>query len=589
MGKKTRSKQSVKVQEKDVRNKKELLVMAANLVQMCMATHKRQDEWEFFINLHKAVELFQKKQKQGPLVPDKAERSDALPSFLKWLRENGASFSKIELQKISDEQGYGFVAAEEIQDNTLLTKVPDSVMLKFTDAQNSYLGPLIKCHDVLAMMPNVSLALFLHCERHNVDSFFKPYLDMLPSDFNTTLYFNPSELQYLKGSATLGAAVNQYKAIVRQFGIIYQLLNSKNDKLSEILSHVPQAAIDSFDFDAYRWGVSVVTTRQNKIPHECDGAASGHGCGDSHASNWALIPLWDMFNHDVGEMTTQYNDETKSVESFAMRSFEAGEEVTICYGNRPNYELFVHNGFIFTDNPFDRMKIPLGISTRDALYEKKSNLLKRLSLEASSYFTITPMSNDSSVYATPLVAFLRVFHMNEGELDVWLDTETVELGALQQITLSENQATFESESVMWKFLENRLGLLIMGTQRTIESSNLNRTLSARAKLSVSVRVEELKVLRSCQAFCTGKALEEAVKQVALNERCVDECCDEKIANAPDDSSDVVVAADVTAGVAAAATDIVSDVAADVTAATAAAAGVAAAKEKETEQENANEV
>ena len=59
-------------------------------------------------------------------------------------------------------------------------------------------------------------------------------------------------------------------------------------------------------------------------------------------------------------MTTQYNDETKSVESFAMRSFEAGEEVTICYGNRPNYELFVHNGFIFTDNPFDRMKIPLG-------------------------------------------------------------------------------------------------------------------------------------------------------------------------------------------------------------------------------------
>merc|ERR1739838_1124130 len=123
---------------------------------------------------------------------------------------------------------------------------------------------------------------------------------------------------------------------------------------------------------------------------------------------------------------------------------------------------------------------------------------------------------------------------------------------------------------MWKFLENRLGLLIMGTQRTIESSNLNRTMGARAKLSVSVRVEELKGLRSCQAFCTGKALEEAVKQVALNERCVDECCDEKIANAPDDSSDVVVAADVTAGAAA-------------------AAGVAAAKEKETEQENANEV
>lgn len=500
MGKKSRSKKFTKDNEKSNRFKKDLLTMASNLVHMCMQSVDRQDEWTFFVSLHKAVELFQKKQKQAQDSTTKLNRSDASKTFLEWLHENGATYAKIEMKEISEEEGFGFIATEDIKTNELLTQVPDKVILKFSDAQNSYLGQLIERHDMLTMMPNVSLALFLHCEKYNNDSFFKPYLDMLPTEFNTTLYFSPSELEYLKGSATLGNAIHQYKAIVRQFGILFQTLNTgvigNNAAMSECVKHIPSAAIESFDFDAYRWAVSVVTTRQNKLPSCCEESS----CCSEKNSSLALVPLWDMFNHSIGPMTTQYNSETKTIECVAMKEFKKGEQVTICYGSRPNYELLVHNGFVMIDNPYDKMRIPLGISSKDPLFEKRSALLSRFTIDKCSYFTIGMM--DNHLVASPLVAFLRIFHMDSDELDIWLQAEANEIGILQQVLIGSDQnSQFKSDEQMWAFLEIRLNLLIHGTQKVVKSSQLDRSLSARAKLCVAIRMEEMKVLQSCLQFC----------------------------------------------------------------------------------------
>lgn len=274
MGKKNRSKSSYKDNEKpNNRFKKDLLQMAASLVQICMQNHTRQEEWEYFVNLHKAVDQFKKKQKQGHTQQKEVDRSECLPRFMKWLDENGASYcEKIEVKEISKEQGFGFIATQDIKENDVLTTIPEKVILKFEDAKKSYLGRLIDSHEMLTMMPNVSLALFLHCEKNNDKSFFKPYLDLLPADFNTTLYFTPNELKYLKGSTTLGTAIQQFKAIVRQFAIIFQLLNTTGGggggkpALLDCLRLIPPATIEKFDFDAYRWAVSAVTTRQNKLP-----------------------------------------------------------------------------------------------------------------------------------------------------------------------------------------------------------------------------------------------------------------------------------------------------------------------------------
>jgi len=303
---------------------------------------------------------------------------------------------------------------------------------------------------MLSRMPNVLLAVFLHCEKYNPNSFYKPYLDILPSKFNTTLYFTPDEMKYLKDTKTFGTAFNHYKSIVRQFAVLYQMFNLKKTN-----SDIPDEAIEMFDFDAYKWAVSAVTTRQNKIPKGC---CESSGCGQD-PFDLALIPYWDMFNHSSGQMSTVYNSELKSIVCVAMKDFHPKDEVTICYGSRPNSELLVHNGFVLTDNPNDEVHIAFGVSSRDPLYVKRVSLLARFSIEASSYFTLKMQSVS---LPKELLIFLRVFHMSSDELDKWFASDSRDLIALQNLS-----KVSKSEAIMWKFLRNRLKLLVMRIDKTV--------------------------------------------------------------------------------------------------------------------------
>ena len=60
------------------------------------------------------------------------------------------------------------------------------------------LGPLVTNDQLLRSMPNVALALFVLHERSQ--SKWKPYLDILPDQFNTPLYFDYEQLNRLKSS-----------------------------------------------------------------------------------------------------------------------------------------------------------------------------------------------------------------------------------------------------------------------------------------------------------------------------------------------------------------------------------------------------
>ena len=53
-------------------------------------------------------------------------------------------------------------------------------------------------------MPNVALAFHILNELYDPNSFWKPYLDALPSSYDTVVYFTPRELEELNGSPVLG-------------------------------------------------------------------------------------------------------------------------------------------------------------------------------------------------------------------------------------------------------------------------------------------------------------------------------------------------------------------------------------------------
>lgn len=86
-------------------------------------------------------------------------------------------------------------------DECFLT-VPLSIIITTDTVQATpSLGTLINHDQLLRSMPNIGLALFLLHER--LQSKWKPYIDVLPNDFSTPLYFDSDQLNRLKPSAAL--------------------------------------------------------------------------------------------------------------------------------------------------------------------------------------------------------------------------------------------------------------------------------------------------------------------------------------------------------------------------------------------------
>jgi hypothetical protein len=109
-------------------------------------------------------------------------------------------------------------------------------------------------------------------------------------------------------------------------------------------------------------------TRQNLVP---DG--------------YALIPFWDMANHEPGgEVTTFYEVAHHSLACHAKRAFGAEQQVFIHYGRRPSADFLLYSGFVPRDNPDDALRLPLALSAGDALYGQKARVLQALGIAAGS-------------------------------------------------------------------------------------------------------------------------------------------------------------------------------------------------------------
>ncbi|XP_041981122.1 actin-histidine N-methyltransferase [Aricia agestis] len=328
-----------------------------------------------------------------------------LEKYVTWLRENKAEFEGIE---VCEFEGYelGLKATKEFTEGSLMLTVPRKLMMSVSNAEQSELSQFLEI-DPLKVMPNYILAFYLLLEKQNPDSFWKPYIDVLPEKYTTILYFTPEELAELRPSPVYVHSLKLYQSLVRWYAYFYKRINT--------MEHLPvmKKLKEVFTFENYRWAISSVMTRQNNIP------AAQEGRDDT-----AFIPLWDMCNHEDGTITTDYNKDLDRSECYALREFRGNEQVFIFYGPRPNCDMFLHNGFVYPNNKHDSLSLALGISSKDPLRFERLGLLKKLGqvqdkdkddktdnqvLNYNLYRMPNPISAE-------LLAFIRIFTMKEEEL-----------------------------------------------------------------------------------------------------------------------------------------------------------------------------
>ena len=305
-----------------------------------------------------------------PPFPHSASQSavspvpDRIAAFSDWLKAEAPGCGIGELWDVvggdggGAEEGNGVVAKRALPPSSLMMSIPRRVVLwasSFTDESSAYYSAeaaafatvLSDMRDpLLTAMPSLMLALLLMFERQRgAASPLHAYIDVLPTHFSLPLYTPPQELRHLSHNPALLSVVNLQCNTVMQYVYLHRLLttarlipptSNSNPSTAAVYAQLPAQQL-SFTWHEYRWAVSIMLTRQNRV-----------------LDALCLIPGWDMCNHRaaVGGIRTFYNSEGECSSTYTADDavVGAGEAVYIYYGDRTNRDLFVYSGFIDAHN-----------------------------------------------------------------------------------------------------------------------------------------------------------------------------------------------------------------------------------------------
>uniref|UniRef100_A0ACD6AD41 Uncharacterized protein n=1 Tax=Avena sativa TaxID=4498 RepID=A0ACD6AD41_AVESA len=332
-----------------------------------------------------------------------ASSDDAkLQSFLQWLQANGADLRGCTIRACG-RKGFGVysTAAEAGAIDGVVMVVPlDLAVTPMRVLQDPLVGP--RCRALFeegGVDDRLLVMLFLMAERLRPSSLWKPYLDMLPSTFGSSVWFDERDLAELEGTTLHRATVMQKKSL-------QTLFDDKVKGLVEELLQVDEAGSSiEVRFGDFLWANSIFWTRALNIPlphsYVFPGSLdeqqirSGEILGDSSLATqqetgitvknsssdensesrntesiWVegLVPGIDCCNHNVKALATWEVDSAGNATgipaSMYLRlaqadksSVGAGTEIYINYGNKGNEELLYLYGFVVDNNPDDYLMV----------------------------------------------------------------------------------------------------------------------------------------------------------------------------------------------------------------------------------------
>lgn len=175
-------------------------------------------------------------------------RMATIERFLEWARTNGAQFDGVGIKPFANYE-LGLVAAgKDFTAGEVFAVIPKRLLFTMENLSETVRDVMAQL-PVLNTMPNVKLSFALAIERLNGgDSFWKPYIDMLPERYPTVMYFTPNELAELKGTTAFSMALNQCKHIARQYAFIRKAIQNLPCKPGHTMMAVLK---ERFTYDLY--------------------------------------------------------------------------------------------------------------------------------------------------------------------------------------------------------------------------------------------------------------------------------------------------------------------------------------------------
>jgi histone-lysine N-methyltransferase SETD3 len=317
------------------------------------------------------------------LVQEEKNRTDTL---VKWLLDNGCSFPMLYFEYLAVDFR-GVATNADIANNEIILKVSPACLLTIEKAKESAIGRRIISAGCRLRSTHSYVAAFILEERKKgTDSFWFPYIDILPKSYrHMPVFLDETELKYLTGSLVLSEVEDRRES----YRVEYQ----------NLCQFVPEFAEHSME--DFFWARLVVLTRIFGI--------TIHGSKTS-----SMVPMADMLNHKrPPETYWTFDDSHNAFTITTTKEFKAGEQVYDSYGRKCNTEFFLNYGFVADNNQYNTCKIVLALMDNDILFSRKYELLRRGGRDVKEIEVGTDYQKDTVMEA---FSFCRLMVATEAEM-----------------------------------------------------------------------------------------------------------------------------------------------------------------------------
>jgi len=286
----------------------------------------------------------------------------------------------------------------------LLITVPYKVMLTIPEVLQSPVGPLC---EFLAPIPRPQsssghpffqapqeeegipqlycMAIYLVWMMKHQDSkqyqFWKPYLDLLPTQHNSVLHFSEDEIEALKGSSIYETARARKRTILQMQRYLAKLVTGK--KFGGLFD-------EPFTFEEFSWGYSIVSTRS----FDNEGSV-------------AILPIVDFINHNGVFHTstnTQFDKDNKKIYLRSQSYTAAGKQIFLWYGAKPNSALLVSYGYLADNNENDLIIVDYKLKPGTPFQNWKQKLLDKF--KAKEVFALAPKGVSRPIFTAWTISVL---------------------------------------------------------------------------------------------------------------------------------------------------------------------------------------
>ncbi|GAB7347847.1 hypothetical protein MBLNU459_g5380t1 [Dothideomycetes sp. NU459] len=280
-------------------------------------------------------------------------------AFLAWFRSRRTEISpKIDLADLRHRNaGRGVVALQDIDEEEELFSVSRADILTVENSdftRNPHGKRLIE--DLEDQWTSLIVVMIYEHLRGDLSP-WKPYFDVLPSDFNTLMFWSDEELEQLQASAVrqkIGkAGANEMfeqnvLRPIRANQALFPNASSLNDQAIVGLAHRMGSTIMAYAFDLEK--------EESKQQVDEDGYASDE---EDDLLPKGMVPMADMLNADADRNNARLFYGESMVTMKALKTIKAGEEIFNDYGPLPRTDLLRRYGYVTPNyTQYDVVEIP---------------------------------------------------------------------------------------------------------------------------------------------------------------------------------------------------------------------------------------